>query len=72
MTFDCSHNPAGEIVSMTRSNHAYAYVSANGNVADTVNRLNQVTRTGSTRRARTPRVAFGPCGGGRAHHLGSI
>lgn len=48
VTFGYSYNPAGEIVQATRSNDAYAYSGhANGNVADTVNGLNQVTQTGA-------------------------
>jgi RHS repeat-associated protein len=48
VTFDYSHNPAGEIVSNTRSNDAYSFTQANANVADTVDRLNRVTQTGGT------------------------
>ncbi|HYD11551.1 MAG TPA: RHS repeat-associated core domain-containing protein [Allosphingosinicella sp.] len=49
VAFGYSYNPAGEIVSNTRSNDAYSYTAhANANVTNSVNGLNQVTATGGT------------------------
>ena len=49
VTFGYSYNPAGEIVSTTRSNDAYSFTGhANANVVDTVDGLNRVTNTGGT------------------------
>ena len=46
MTFGYGFNPAGEIVSNTRSNDAYSFTLANANVASTANGLNQLTAIG--------------------------
>jgi RHS repeat-associated protein len=47
VTFGYGYNPAGEIVSNTRSNDAYSYTGhANANIAGTANGLNQLTSVG--------------------------
>jgi hypothetical protein len=47
VTFGYSYNPAGEIVSSTRSNDAYSFTGhANANIVDSVNGLNQVPNSG--------------------------
>ena len=44
-----SHNPAAQITSNSRSNDSHSYTArTNGNVADTINGLNQVTANGGT------------------------
>ena len=49
LTLGFSYNPAGQIISTTRSNDAYAYTAhADQNVSDAVNGLNQLTATGAT------------------------
>jgi RHS repeat-associated protein len=46
VTFGYGYNPAGEIVSNTRSNDAYSFTLANANVASTANGLNQLNPIG--------------------------
>jgi RHS repeat-associated protein len=56
LILDFTYNPAGEIVTNTRSNDAYSFTGhANASVADTINGLNQVTQRGSTGVSRDSR-----------------
>jgi RHS repeat-associated protein len=56
VTFGYSYNPAGDIVSSTRSNDAYSFTGhTNANIADSVNGLNQVTQTGASSVGRDSR-----------------
>ena len=60
LTLDFSHNPASQIVTNDRSNNLYSFTGhANGNVADTVNGLNQLTTSGISHDGRGNVSAIG-------------
>lgn len=63
LTLGFSHDPAGGIISNTRSNDSYSFVQSNANVTDTLNGLNQIVSTGGTSVSHDARGNISAIGG---------
>jgi RHS repeat-associated protein len=64
VAYGYGYNPAGEIVSTTRDNDAFAYTGhANANIASTANGLNQLTAIGGTSNSHDARGNVTAIGG---------